>query len=57
MNAASWFYSQPGIHAPRPEPTGTPRIGQTTVAEYWDGKRWQERRLTWNGHKYVEVLP
>jgi hypothetical protein len=30
-----------------------PRVGDCTVVEQWDGERWVERRLYWNGIAYV----
>lgn len=32
-----------------------PRVGDTTVQEYWDGAKWCERLLTWDGEKFTEV--
>ncbi len=58
MNAASWFYSLPGVHdhaEPKPDTSMGPRVGQTTVVDRWNGTRWIEVTLTWNGSVYVEV--
>lgn len=56
MNAAAWFYSQPGLHAaPTPAQPRSIQIGDTAVTEYWDGHDWRERRMVWDGAKYTEV--
>lgn len=61
MTARSWFHCQPGFHShaqpvrdDRSREMG-PRIGDTTVTEYWDGQRWQERLQRWNGERFVIV--
>jgi hypothetical protein len=28
---------------------------KSCTVEQWDGKQWVERRLEWDGEKYVEV--
>jgi len=40
------FYSAIGVPAPRPA---------TQVVERWNGERWSEHRLVWNGTQYAEV--
>jgi hypothetical protein len=36
------------------EPT-VPKLGDTMVAEQWDGTRWMEHKLRWNGAQFGEV--
>lgn len=57
MNASAWFYSQPGFHGEFSTTTNTPpapKVGDTTVTEYWDGEKWCERRLVWDGRRFAE---
>lgn len=35
------------------ERRNTPAVGQVTVVEQWDGQRWVERRLVWDGAAFV----
>lgn len=36
------------------EPT-VPQLGQPLVREHWDGERWIETTLRWNGEQFAEV--
>lgn len=31
------------------------QVGDTTVVEQWDGSRFVERLLTWDGEKFVDL--
>lgn len=35
-----------------PKPAG-PKVGETTVVEQWNGRRWVAVKLVWNGAAYV----
>jgi hypothetical protein len=37
--------------------SNTPRIGDTTVLEQWDGERWIETKQIWDGEQYVIATP
>jgi hypothetical protein len=30
-------------------------VGITTVVERWDGQKWVEKQLEWNGTEYKEI--
>lgn len=40
---------------PEPKMAGL-KVGDTTVVERWDGSRWIEKKLTWNGHAFVDDI-
>lgn len=33
-----------------------PKVGDTTVVEHWNGSRWIEKKLIWNGQAYVDDI-
>lgn len=41
------------LEAAAPKPTT--KVGDTTVVEHWDGHRWVEKKLVWDGQAFVEV--
>jgi hypothetical protein len=45
-----------GEAIPRKPVSSAPHIGQTTVVEQWDGTRWIERTLVWDGTSYVREV-
>ena len=58
MDARAWFYSLRGLHSETPvstRPSSGPKVGSTTVSDYWNGTKWCERLLAWDGEKYIAV--
>jgi len=43
------------LPAAAPAPDSTPRVGSALVVGRWNGSRFVEVRLVWNGIEYVEV--
>ncbi len=54
MNASTWFYSR-GLNgnSALTHSANTPCIGQVTIVEQWDGRQFIERRMVWDGEKFV----
>lgn len=46
--------STAGRLVPAAAPASTPRVGSLAVVDRWDGSRFVEVELTWNGAAYVE---
>lgn len=59
MNAKVWManLSTAGSSSdPQTTPASTgPKIGDRMVSEYWDGQKWCERRLIWDGESFAEL--
>lgn len=61
MDARIWMllFSSAGREPVKRDPDldrMTPRVGDTTVQEYWDGGHWASRTLTWDGKRYVLIV-